>query len=99
MPRNREKERMKNIMRKRARRQAIKEGKVKTGDGKDVDHKKPLRSGGSNASSNLRAQSQKTNRSEGGKVGGKRGSKADKAKAGAAGGKSSSRKGVPNKKK
>ena len=30
--------------------------------GKDVDHKRPLRSGGSNAASNLRVRSQHTNR-------------------------------------
>lgn len=45
-----------------ARRQMEKEGKVKKGDGKDVDHIKPLRSGGSNARSNLRAISKSKNR-------------------------------------
>ncbi len=38
-----------------ARAQLMKEGNVKKGDGKDVDHKKPLRSGGTNSRSNLRA--------------------------------------------
>lgn len=38
------------------------EGKVRKGDGKDVGHVKPLRSGGSNARSNLRVQSRKFNR-------------------------------------
>ncbi len=45
-----------------ARRQLMKEGLVKKGDGKDVDHKKPLRSGGTNARSNLRAISASKNR-------------------------------------
>ena len=45
-----------------ARREAEKEGKVKKGDGKDVDHKKPLSKGGSNSKSNLRLASKKKNR-------------------------------------
>ena len=45
-----------------ARRELTKEGVVKKGDGKDVDHKKMLDNGGSNARSNLRAVDQKTNR-------------------------------------
>ncbi len=40
----------------------MKEGKVSKGDGKDVDHKKPQRSGGTNARSNLRVRSQHANR-------------------------------------
>ncbi len=47
--------------RQRARRQALKLGMVKPGQ--DVDHKKPLSKGGSNAVSNLRAQSPSANRS------------------------------------
>lgn len=39
------------------------EGLVRKGDGKDVDHKKPLSKGGSNDRSNLRVQSQHDNRS------------------------------------
>lgn len=50
-----------------ARRQLEKEGKVRKGDGKDVDHKKPLRSGGSNKRSNLRVQDRSTNRAWRGK--------------------------------
>ena len=46
-----------------ARRKLMAEGKVSKGDGKDVDHKKPLRSGGSNSRSNLRVQSKGNNRS------------------------------------
>jgi 5-methylcytosine-specific restriction endonuclease McrA len=45
-----------------ARAKLAAEGKVKKGDGKDVDHKKPLRSGGGNARSNLRVMSQSQNR-------------------------------------
>lgn len=45
-----------------ARAELTKAGKVSKGDGKDVGHKKPLRSGGSNAKSNLVVQSQKFNR-------------------------------------
>lgn len=45
-----------------ARAQMEKAGKVHKGDGKDVDHKKMLDKGGSNAKSNLRVVDQKTNR-------------------------------------
>ena len=45
-----------------ARRELIKAGQVHKGDGKDVDHKKPIRSGGSNARSNLRVTSASKNR-------------------------------------
>lgn len=45
-----------------ARREMEKAGVVHKGDGKDVDHKKMLDNGGSNARSNLRAVDQKTNR-------------------------------------
>ena len=38
-------------------------GKASKGDGKDVDHKKPLSKGGSNGTSNLRVVSKSTNRS------------------------------------
>jgi len=49
--------------RNRARYQLMKEGKVKVGDGKDVDHVKPLSKGGSTARSNLKAKPAKANRS------------------------------------
>lgn len=49
--------------RNKARREAEKEGKVRKGDGKEVDHKVPLSKGGSNAKSNRRIVSRKTNRS------------------------------------
>ena len=94
---SREEERRKNIARKKARRDAVKAGKVSTGDGKDLDHKKPLSQGGSNSEANTVAKDRSTNRAEGGKIGGKRGSVTNKKKAGALGGKKSSRTGVPNK--
>lgn len=45
-----------------ARKILAKEGVVKKGDGKDVDHKTPIRSGGGNSRSNLRPQSVAKNR-------------------------------------
>ena len=52
----------KRVKQNAARRQLMKEGKVSKGDGKDVDHKKPLRSGGTNARSNLRVMDESKNR-------------------------------------
>lgn len=52
----------KRAMNNAARSKLAKEGLVRKGDGKDVDHKNPLRSGGGNDRSNLRVQSQKQNR-------------------------------------
>lgn len=52
----------KRMARNRARAALMREGVVKKGDGKDVDHKVPLDRGGSNARSNLRVTSQKKNR-------------------------------------
>jgi len=46
-----------------ARRTLTKEGLVTKGDGKDVDHKKPLSKGGGKSRSNLRVQSATNNRS------------------------------------
>ena len=45
-----------------ARQHALKAGRVKKGDGKDVDHVKPLANGGSAKDSNTRVVSEKTNR-------------------------------------
>jgi hypothetical protein len=45
-----------------ARRKLMKEGVVHKGDGKDVDHKRMIKDGGSNARSNLRVVSKETNR-------------------------------------
>jgi 5-methylcytosine-specific restriction endonuclease McrA len=47
----------------RARYALEKEGRVHKGDGKDVDHKRPLSKGGSNSESNLRVVSKAANRS------------------------------------
>lgn len=58
--------------RNKARREAIKNGQVSKGDGKDIDHKKPLASGGSNSKKNRRVKSASANRKAGGKLGGKR---------------------------
>ena len=52
----------KRAMRNQARRDLTEEGRVHKGDGKDVDHKRPLRSGGTNAKSNLRVESVQKNR-------------------------------------
>lgn len=52
----------KRVKNNQARAALIKEGRVKVGDGKDVDHKTPLEDGGGNQSKNLRVTSQKTNR-------------------------------------
>lgn len=46
-----------------ARAKLMKEGKVKKGDGKEVDHATPLSKGGTNARSNLRVKTAKDNRS------------------------------------
>lgn len=48
-----------------ARRELAKEGRVHKGDGNDVDHKRPLSKGGSNANSNLRVTTAHANRSKG----------------------------------
>jgi 5-methylcytosine-specific restriction endonuclease McrA len=52
----------KRDMRNAARRKMAKAGLVSKGDGKDVDHIKPVRSGGTNAQSNLRVLSKSKNR-------------------------------------
>jgi 5-methylcytosine-specific restriction endonuclease McrA len=44
-----------------ARSKLMKEGRVRKGDGKHVDHKKALSKGGSNGRSNLRAVSARSN--------------------------------------
>lgn len=46
----------------RVRREAIAEGRVKVGDGKDLAHKKAVDAGGSNAPSNIKVQDASTNR-------------------------------------
>ena len=47
----------------KARRMLMREGLVHKGDGKDVDHKKPLSKGGATTRSNLRVKSKSDNRS------------------------------------
>lgn len=64
--------------RNKARRAAIKAGKASKGDGKDIGHKKSLKSGGSKSVKNTKVQSRSSNRSHGGKIG----SKAGKARGG-----------------
>jgi 5-methylcytosine-specific restriction endonuclease McrA len=54
-------------MRNAARKQAMKEGKVKKGDGKHIDHIKPLSKGGTNGKKNIRIVSAKTNLRKGAK--------------------------------
>ncbi len=57
-------EQIKNrAQRNAARRDMEERGLVRKGDGKDVDHKRTISSGGSNARSNLRVQSKHENRS------------------------------------
>jgi len=46
-----------------ARRMMEDEGRVYKGDGKDVDHKKPLSKGGGNAKKNLRVRTSTANKS------------------------------------
>jgi 5-methylcytosine-specific restriction endonuclease McrA len=59
-------EQIKNrAMRNQARREMEKKGKVEKGDGKEVDHIKPLSKGGDNDKKNLRVVSRKTNRKKG----------------------------------
>lgn len=52
----------KRVKNNAARREAIQEGRVKVGDGKDVAHKKSLENGGSNAPGNLSVESRAKNR-------------------------------------
>lgn len=53
----------KRAQRNKARRMLEREGVVSKGDGKDVDHKKPLSKGGTTTRSNLRAVPASKNRS------------------------------------
>jgi hypothetical protein len=49
--------------RNKARKTMMDEGKVRKGDGKDVDHKKPISKGGSGDKKNLRVVDSSENRS------------------------------------
>jgi hypothetical protein len=52
----------KRVANNKARREAIKEGRVKKGDDKHIDHKVPLDKGGSTAKSNTRVVSAAKNK-------------------------------------
>lgn len=52
----------KRVKNNAARREAIREGRARVGDGKDVDHKRPLDKGGTNAGNNTRVVSRASNR-------------------------------------
>jgi len=56
----------------KARRIMEKAGKVKKGDGKEVNHKRPLSSGGTNSKRNLQVTSRKNNRQGGAKIANRR---------------------------
>jgi hypothetical protein len=60
------KQRKERAARTAARELMKKKGRVKKGDGKDIDHKRPLRSGGSKGINNLRVRSKSENRSDNG---------------------------------
>jgi len=59
-------------MRNAARRKAIKSGRVKKGDGKDIDHKRKIKDGGTNAKGNTRVRSSSQNRADNGGTGGRK---------------------------
>lgn len=52
----------KRALRNNARRGMIRDGRAKKGDGMEVDHKTPLRNGGSNSKANLRVIPKSRNR-------------------------------------
>lgn len=52
----------KRVERNKARREALREGAVHKGDDKEIDHKRMLDEGGSNARSNRRVVDASTNR-------------------------------------
>ena len=52
----------KRVANNKARREALREGRVHKGDGKDVAHRRALQNGGTNTASNLEIQSRKKNR-------------------------------------
>ena len=61
-----EKSKKERAARNKVRRQALAKGTVKKGDGVDLDHKVPLRKGGSTDSKNVRKRSASANRSDNG---------------------------------
>jgi len=52
-------------VRHQARSAAVKNGSARKGDGKEIDHVKPIRSGGGNGKGNTRVVSRSTNRKKG----------------------------------
>jgi hypothetical protein len=60
------KQRKERAKRTSARERLMKKGVVKKGDGKDIDHRKPLRNGGSNGINNLRIRKKSENRADNG---------------------------------
>lgn len=64
---NNPKEKKKRAARNKARRVMVKAGLAHKGDGRDVDHRKPLRSGGTSSRKNLRVISRSKNRANNGK--------------------------------
>jgi hypothetical protein len=60
------KQRKERAARTAARELMIKKGRAKKGDGKDIDHKTPLRNGGSKGINNLRVRDRSDNRSDNG---------------------------------
>jgi hypothetical protein len=69
-----------DVKRHKARAAVLKKRRVAAG--KEVHHKKPIKSGGSNKSNNLRAVSRNKNRSHGGKIGNRKGKAAGGRKGG-----------------
>jgi len=55
------------IKKRAARNKVRRDAGLKNGDGKEVDHKKPLSKGGSNSKSNIRVTTRHTNRKKAGK--------------------------------
>lgn len=51
------------VARNKARREAIRDGRVKKGDGKEIDHIVPLSKGGSNSKKNTRVRTKSQNSS------------------------------------
>ena len=52
----------KRVQNNAARREAIREGRAKVGDGTNVDHRVPLDKGGTNSKGNLRVVSESQNK-------------------------------------
>ena len=60
-----EKQKNYRVARNKARRKAEREGRVRKGDGKEIDHKRSLSRGGGNGRENLRVVSRRANRRKG----------------------------------